>query len=135
MVAWLHEVLEYTAVTEETLLANGLAAEELRALRLLTRNNDSRADTTYLAHIELLARAAGPGASMARCVKRADLADRAAHPARRADGWTPPYELGLQLLSRAPSPVARTMHSSSNLGDAASRFPREDGLASPKEAL
>ena len=63
VVAWLHEVLEYSSVPEETLLANGLAAEELRALRLLTRNNDSHADTTYLAHIELLARAAGPGAS------------------------------------------------------------------------
>ena len=107
VVAWLHEILEYTAITEATLLADGLKVEELRALRLLTRDKESRADTIYLAHIELLARAAGPGARIARCVKRADLTDRAAHPARRADGWTPPYELGLELLNKTSSPAGR----------------------------
>ena len=107
VVAWLHEVLEYTAITEATLLADGLRVEELRALRLLTRDKESRADTIYLAHIELLARAAGPGAQIARCVKRADLTDRAAYPARRADGWAPPYELGLELLDKTSSPAGR----------------------------
>ncbi len=38
-VAWLHEVLENSSVSEEELLADGLGLtdEELRALRLLTR--------------------------------------------------------------------------------------------------
>ena len=67
---------------------------------LLTRDNASRADSIYLAHIELLARARGPGAGIARSVKRADLADRVLHPATRTGGWSPPYERGLALLLR-----------------------------------
>jgi hypothetical protein len=101
LVAWLHELLEYTAISEETLLREGLPTEELRALRLLTRHQDSRSSTTYLAHIESLARARGPGAGVAQSVKRADLIDRARHPAIRPDGWSPPYELGLEILERA----------------------------------
>ena len=58
----------------------------------------SRADSIYLAHVELLARARGPGAGIARSVKRADLADRVLHPATRTGGWSPPYERGLALL-------------------------------------
>ena len=100
MVAWLHEVFEYTTISEEALLAEGVATDELRALRLLTRDNASRADSIYLAHIELLARARGPGAGIARSVKRADLADRVLHPATRTGGWSPPYERGLALLLR-----------------------------------
>ena len=100
VVAWLHEVFEYTTISEEALLAEGVATDELRALRLLTRDNASRADSIYLAHIELLARARGPGAGIARSVKRADLADRVLHPATRTGGWSPPYERGLALLLR-----------------------------------
>ena len=37
-VAWLHDVLEDSSVSEEELLASGLTDEELRALRLLTRD-------------------------------------------------------------------------------------------------
>ena len=58
-VAWLHEALEHTSISEE-LLADGLSVAELRALRLLTRDLDSRSDTIYVAHIERLARARGP---------------------------------------------------------------------------
>ena len=36
-VAWLHDTLEWTSVSEEELLSNGLSEEELRAVRLLTR--------------------------------------------------------------------------------------------------
>ncbi|MGZ6589930.1 MAG: hypothetical protein ACXVHX_37475 [Solirubrobacteraceae bacterium] len=79
----------------------GLTTEELRALRLLTRHEDSRSSTTYLAHIDLLAQARGPGAGVAQSVKRADLIDRARHPAIRPDGWSPPYELGLEILEPA----------------------------------
>lgn len=101
LVAWLHELLEHTAISEEALLMDGLPTEELRALRLLTRHQDSRSSTTYLAHIELLAQARGPGAGVAQSVKRADLIDRVRHPAIRPDGWSPPYELGLEALELA----------------------------------
>ena len=46
-VAWLHDVLENSAVSEEELLASGLTDEELRALRLLTRQRDSRSAEHY----------------------------------------------------------------------------------------
>ena len=39
--AWLHEVMEWTAVTERELLMAGLTSDELRALKLLNRPNDS----------------------------------------------------------------------------------------------
>jgi hypothetical protein len=84
----------------------GLTMAELRALRLLTRDKDSRSSAIYLAHIELLARARGPGASIAQSVKRADLIDRVRHRSIRPDGWSPPYELGLEVLElAAPRPT------------------------------
>jgi len=101
VVAWLHEVLEYTPISEEALLAEGLSLDELRALRLLTREEDARSNATYLAHVELIARAKGAGANIARSVKLADLSDRTHHPSTRADGWSPPYERGLEILRRA----------------------------------
>jgi hypothetical protein len=98
VVAWLHEVLEYTTVSEEALLDAGLSSAELRALRLLTRVGASPSDASYLAHIELIARAAGPGAELARTVKRADIADRMRNPAIRPNGWSPPYEKAFEML-------------------------------------
>jgi hypothetical protein len=59
-VAWLHEALESGVVTEHQLLAEGLQDDELRALRLLARMTDTRSERVYLAHVELIARAAGP---------------------------------------------------------------------------
>ena len=106
VVAWLHELLEHTPTSEADLLMEGLTTAELRALRLLTRDTDSRSSAIYLAHIEALARARGPGADVAQSVKRADLIDRARHPSIRPDGWSPPYELGLEVLERAaPRPA------------------------------
>ena len=63
VVAWLHEVLEYTSVSEEALLAEGLSLD--------------------------------------------DLADRALNPSVRANGWSPPYELALEILRDAPPPDTR----------------------------
>lgn len=63
MVAWLHEALEYGSASEEAMLAEGLSLGELRALRLLTRDKGSRPNTRYLAHVELIARASGAGAT------------------------------------------------------------------------
>jgi hypothetical protein len=97
-VAWLHEALETGAISERDLLEEGLEDDELRALRLLSRPSDSRSDRMYLAHVELIARAAGPSGRMARMVKLADLWDRRLRPLTRADGWTPPYEGALRRL-------------------------------------
>ena len=100
-VAWLHEVLESTDVSERDLLVEGLDSDELRALRLLRRVGDSRSDRAYLAHVELIARAAGRSGQIARLVKIADLEDRRRHPRVRPNGWSPPYELGLRRLLAA----------------------------------
>jgi hypothetical protein len=98
VVAWLHEVLEWTAVAEHELLREGLDGEQLRALRLLHRAPDSHSDGVYLAHLRLIARAAGRSGRLAREVKIADLQDRCLHPRVRADGWSPPYASALALL-------------------------------------
>jgi hypothetical protein len=97
-VAWLHELLEATAVTEQELLMEGLTRDELRALRLLRRTNQARSDGVYLAHLELIAQAAGQSGHLARMVKIADLEDRCLYPRIRHDGWAPPYADGLDLL-------------------------------------
>ena len=99
--AWLHEAMEWTSVTERELLLAGLTSDELRALRLLTRTTESRFDAHYLAHLELIAQAAGPSGEIARVVKRADLEDRLRRPYARHDGWSPPYADGVKLLSGA----------------------------------
>jgi hypothetical protein len=99
-VAWLHDVLEDSLVSEEELLASGLTDDELRALRLLTRERASRSAKHYLSHI---ARSSGPAGEMARAVKLLDLADRQRHPNRRADGWHPPYQAAIALLEEDTS--------------------------------
>jgi hypothetical protein len=96
--AWLHEVLEWTTVSEQSLLADGLTDDELRALRLLTRLPGEHTEAGYLRHLELLAHTGGPAGTLAREVKRADLEDRVVHRAFRPDGWAPPYERGLAIL-------------------------------------
>src|SRR4051812_37720757 len=98
-VAWLHEVLERTGISEETLLRRGLTGEELRALRLLSRE-ESCSDRAYMGHIELIARAGGTAGRLARAVKIADLEDRKAHPLVRSNGWSPPYATALNALHR-----------------------------------
>jgi len=109
-VAWLHEVLDSATVTEHTLLGYGLDEEELRALRLLGRPTHSRSARVYLAHVELIACAAGRSGRLARMVKVADLEDRCRHPRVRADGWSPPYELALRRLEKVTGNThARTM--------------------------
>jgi hypothetical protein len=99
VVAWQHEALEWTAVAEHELLSEGLDSEQLRALRLLYRAPDAHSDGVYLAHVDLIARAAGRSGRLARQVKIADLQDRRLHPRVRADGWSPPYARGLALLT------------------------------------
>ena len=102
-VAWLHDALEKSSVSEQELLASGLTDDELRALRLLTRLSDGRSESEYLAHVGLIVRASGSAGEMARAVKRADLADRQRHPNRRVDGWHPAYRAALTLLEEDKS--------------------------------
>ena len=104
--AWLHEVIERTAVAEQELLANGLTSEELRALSLLHRAHDSRSDRAYLAHVYPIARAAGSSGHLARLVKIADLEDRRRHPRVRADG-APEAGARTNLLERSLAEVKR----------------------------
>jgi len=54
-----------------------------------------------LGHIARIARSGGTAGTLARLVKRIDLKDRMEHPARRPDGWSPPYERGLAILDSA----------------------------------
>ncbi|MFL5907687.1 MAG: hypothetical protein ACJ75Z_08840 [Solirubrobacterales bacterium] len=96
--AWLHDVFEDSSVSEEELLADGLTDEELRALRLLTRDKGNRSENDYFSHVALIARSSGLAGEIARAVKRLDLADRQGHPNLRADGWHPPYQAALALL-------------------------------------
>lgn len=104
-VAWLHEVLEVSAISEQELLMAGLSTDELRALRLLSRNGHAHSDRAYLAHLELIARSAGESGRLARMVKVADLIDRRDHPRVRPDGWAPPYERALRRLTGAAEPA------------------------------
>jgi hypothetical protein len=98
-VAWLHEALESGLVSEQQLLGEGLEDDELRALRLLARMADTRSERVYLAHVELIARAAGRSGELAREVKIADLEDRCRHPRVRHDGWSPPYARAIERLA------------------------------------
>jgi hypothetical protein len=107
-VAWLHEALEWTVVPEQELLGNGLTDDELRALRLLHRTG-SRSERAYLAHLRLIASAAGRSGHLTRLVKTADLEDRCRHPRVRADGWSPPYARGLALLGGSARDVDRAV--------------------------
>jgi hypothetical protein len=107
VVAWLHELFEWSEVSEQELLADGLTSDELRAIRLLHRQGDSRSDAVYLAHLSLIIEAAGHSGHLARTVKIADLQDRLLHPRVRRDGWSPPYGLALQLLAQTNGAVAR----------------------------
>jgi hypothetical protein len=100
-VAWLHEALETTSVTERELLMDGLTDDELRALRLLSRRSESRSEAAYFGHLELIARATGLSGRLARLVKTADLKDRLRHPHVRPDGWSPPYEQALAVIEQA----------------------------------
>jgi hypothetical protein len=99
-IAWLHEVLERGALTEEDLLAADLSSDGLRALRLITPPVWARSDRAYLGHVELVARAAGRPGELARAVKAADLRDGCLH-LRVTGGWTPPWAEGLRRLRGA----------------------------------
>jgi hypothetical protein len=114
-VAWLHEVFEWTSVSEEKLLSYGASDDELRALRLLTRTLGGSSESGYLAHVTMIARASGPAGGLARTVKVSDLEDRLSHPGSQINGSRPPYERALLILA----------------AEAARRLPATGGAESP----
>jgi hypothetical protein len=128
-VAWLHEALEWTTVSEQELLADGLTSDQLRALRLLSRSVDARIDEYYLAHLELIAHAGGESGRLARRVKIADLEDRVAHPYRRRDGWSPPYAAGLWRLRQASAELDPFAETGAGEGEGVRPRPRRPGPA------
>jgi (p)ppGpp synthase/HD superfamily hydrolase len=84
-VAWLHEMLERSDASAESLRVAGLSAEEVAAVELLTRDGRE----SYETHALGLAFAAGAAGHLARVVKLADLDDHLAHVAPGLDA--PPY--------------------------------------------
>lgn len=100
-VAWLHDTLEHSDVTEDGLRADGLVPHQSAALRLLTRRDGAadRTDAAFLAHVRAIAAAPGPAGRIARAVKRADMEDRMREPRDPAAAWQPPYRRALALLA------------------------------------
>ena len=84
-VAFLHDVLEQTATSGAELMAQGLTAVEMRALKLLTRSDLE----SYELYVLRVAWARGPEGELARCVKMADLDDHLGHAPKPAAA--PPY--------------------------------------------
>jgi hypothetical protein len=101
-VAWLHDTLEWTDVGEEDLVAAGLAPQEVAALRLLTRPDESD-DGSFLSHVPVIALTPGPAGDIARAVKRTDMEDRLRLPRDPGGAWIPPYACALEILARGAS--------------------------------
>ena len=101
-VAWLHDLLERTAVQPAELEADGLSAVERAALELLTRGPDE----PFESHVLRIVYAPGPAGDLARTVKAADLQDhiareRAGHVAADA----PPYQWAMRHLAGCGAPM------------------------------
>ena len=107
-VAWLHDALEWAGLRDEDLRDAGLDAEEVAAVRLLTREEGGDDDRAFLAHVGAIARAPGRAGRIARAVKRADMIDRCRHPRDPRADWIPPYERGLALLADVERSAAAT---------------------------
>ena len=120
-VAWLHEALEHTSISEQALLAEGLSHDELRAIRLLTRVFDPPSDAIYLAHRRADRASTRPGCRhrqnrQARRPRRPGVAS--VDPARRVvaavrarapdPGWRPAARQSAPFVARRRrSPDAR----------------------------
>ncbi|HTI32193.1 MAG TPA: hypothetical protein VL422_00870 [Miltoncostaea sp.] len=102
-VAWLHDVLEWTALGDDDPALDQLAPHERAALALLTRHGDDD-DDRFLAHLRDIAAAPGAAGDIARAVKRADMLDRLRHPRDPAAAWRPPYVRALAVLADGPTP-------------------------------
>jgi hypothetical protein len=102
-VAWLHEAFEYAHWTAEDLAVLGFEADEIHAIRLLTRDGRPASDVDFLQHLAAVARAPGNAGRLARIIALADLNDRIQHPPLDANDWHPPYAAGVAVLERDAS--------------------------------
>ena len=79
IVAVLHDIVEDTEWTHETLAAEGFGADVLEALTLVTKQPDEEdkkgEDTGYQKFVDRICAASGPSGSIARHVKLLDLED------------------------------------------------------------
>lgn len=91
-IAWLHDLLELTAVGRVQLRGRGLTAVEESALALLTRGTDE----PYDAYVLRIAAAPGRAGSIARVVKLSDVDDHLAHG--RIPPGAPPYAWARQRV-------------------------------------
>jgi hypothetical protein len=94
-VAWLHDVLEDTAVTGEV-LGPRLPEAEYAALVLLTHDDVDAYDD----YVERIATADGEAGSLARAVKEADMLDNLHRCALARDPSVAKYARGLAALWR-----------------------------------
>lgn len=99
-VAWLHDVIERSDIDQATLTRAGASADQLLAVRLLTRDKTEQTDQAYLAYISAIIKAPGRSGEIARCVKHADLRDHLLRPAPQCTGWRPPFLQALALIDR-----------------------------------
>jgi (p)ppGpp synthase/HD superfamily hydrolase len=95
-VAWLHDVIEDTPLTEADLRAAGISEPVLDAVRLLTEADGKTTEAIYAAYIERIRASGNP---LALAVKLADLRDH-------LDPNVPPrlrprYERALAVLEPA----------------------------------
>lgn len=97
-VAWLHDVLEWTELTDDDPALAALAPGERHALRLLTRHGGDD-DRAFLHHLRTITAAPGTAGDIARAVKRADMQDRLRHPRDPEAPWRPPYLRALELVA------------------------------------
>ncbi len=107
-VAWLHDVLERTAVRPVELEADGLDELERAALELLTRSRGE----SFESYMLRIVHAPGPAGELARIVKAADLQDHIQRErAGRVAADAPPYQWALRHLVAcgAPTPHDREM--------------------------
>lgn len=101
-VAWLHEVLESSALSPADLRAAGATRDEVRAVELLTRSPGAD-PAAYEAHVHRIADAPGRAGDLARAVKWADLRDRLRRQRAcpRSGPARPPYRRALTVLGAA----------------------------------
>jgi hypothetical protein len=98
VVAWLHDVLERSALDATWLSDHGVTRTEVEAVLLLTRAPAE----SYELHTLQIAHATGVSGRLAREVKRADLEDHIAH--RSAGAPTMPYAWALRHIRNAQAP-------------------------------
>ncbi len=107
-VAWLHDVLEWTGLTDDDPALAGLAPHERRALLLLTRHGGDD-DDRFLSHLRDISVAPGAAGEIARAVKGADMEDRMRLPRDPNAAWRPPYRRALTILAGGhPDPAKGT---------------------------